>query len=303
VFATFAAYLFSLMMPLGFYWIATRRRWLLGTALLAASCSYVVFVLSHVGRDALIIWGSAFAFNLLLFLRNLSARAKTLLLVSCSVMVSILAILFYMITVDRFSAQNEKAIYTYASYAGQSPIHFSEWFLGDRPLYYGQYNFNIFYRLGSLFGVTEWNQEFVRDAAQETMVSEKYYLNVFASIVGSVFLDFGYGTIMIFVGVAIVMCVTLGRGGKRIPLWKVIIYTTYMQVMTGGMFFYYYYGDVGNGALAFSVGTAVAVKYARVYKQKLQVSEALVPSGSGGARNTLNNGIQSPASPVQSGLS
>jgi hypothetical protein len=135
VFATFAAYLFSLMMPLGFYWIATRRRWLLGTALLAGSCSYVVFVLSHVGRDALIIWGSAFAFNFLLFFRNLSARVKTLLLVSCSVMLSILAILFFIITVDRFSAQNETAIYTYANYAGQSPIHFSEWFLGDRPLY------------------------------------------------------------------------------------------------------------------------------------------------------------------------
>ena len=288
VLAAYAAYLFSLMVPLGFYWLATRRRSLLGTALLAGSCSYLVFVLRHVGRDVLVMWGSAFAFNMLLFWRNLSGITKVIMLVGYSVALLILGVLFLLITSDRFSTEKTGYIYPYANYAGQSPVHFSEHFLASRPLGYGQLNFNIVYRLGALAELTEYNRYFTEDAVAYTMSSENYFLNVFSSIVGSFFQDFGkYGTVLFVACLGIVMCVTLGRGGRRLPLWQVIIYTMYMQVMLGGAFYYFYYHNVGNCALAFSVGTAVAIKYARGYRRKLEISEAFARERNGGVTTAL----------------
>jgi len=273
VLATYAAYLFSLMIPLGFYWLATRRRPLLGVALLVGSCSYVVLVLNHVGRDVLIMWGSAFTFNFLLFRKRLPALARRWILAGYSVALLILGVLFLMITSARFPTGETGPIYPYANYAGQSPIHFSEHFLTDRPLGYGKFNFNFAYRAGALLGLNEYDQDFLEHSVKETLSSENYFLNVFSSIVGSFFLDFGKdGTIAFVACVSLVMCLTLGRGGQRISLPQVILYTMYMQVMTGGIFYYFYYPNVGNGALAFSVGTAVAIKYARASKQKSEMT-------------------------------
>jgi hypothetical protein len=288
VFAAYAAYLFSLMIPLGFYWLATRRRALLAAALLAGSCSYVVFVLRHVGRDVLFVWGSAFAFNLLLFWRRLSAVQKAITLAAYTFAFLTLGVLFLRITSDRFSPEENGYIYPYASYAGQSPIHFSEHFLASRPLGYGQFNFNIVYRLGAIVGLTEYNRYFTEDTLSYIVTSENYFLNVFSSIVGSLFLDFGKsGTVLFVACLGIVMCVTLGRGGQLLPLWQVIIYTMYMQVMIGGAFYYFYYPNVGNGALAFTVITAVAVKYARAYKQQVAIPEALVRERAAGVTKAV----------------
>jgi hypothetical protein len=234
------------------------------------------------------MWGSAFAFNMLLFWRNLSGITKVIMLVGYSVALLILGVLFLLITSDRFSTEKTGYIYPYANYAGQSPVHFSEHFLASRPLGYGQLNFNIVYRLGALAELTEYNRYFTEDAVAYTMSSENYFLNVFSSIVGSFFQDFGkYGTVLFVACLGIVMCVTLGRGGRRLPLWQVIIYTMYMQVMLGGAFYYFYYHNVGNCALAFSVGTAVAIKYARGYRRKLEISEAFARERNGGVTTAL----------------
>jgi oligosaccharide repeat unit polymerase len=275
VLATTGGYLFTLMIPLGFYWLATKRRSLLGTALLGGSCSYVVFVLKHVGRDAFIMWGAAFTFNFLLFQRKLSPMIRKWIMVGYGVALLILGVLFLIITTDRFpTTKTEGIIYPYASYGGQSPIHFSEHFLADRYFGHGRMNFNIVYRAGSAVGISEYDQDFLEDSVKETLMAENYFLNVFSSIVGSFFIDFGkYGTIVLVACVGIVMSLVLGRGGTRLALWQVMIYTMYMQVMTGGIFYYFYYPNVGNGALVFTAGTAIAIKYARNYKRKVQITD------------------------------
>jgi hypothetical protein len=61
----------------------------------------------------------------------------------------------------------------------------------------------------------------------------------------------------------------------------------YMQVMLGGLFYYWFYPNVGNAALAFGVGAAVTIQYARHLKEKSRIVFEHLREGSPAARNAL----------------
>jgi len=166
-----------------------------GNILLVSSFSYVIYVLSYVGRDGVVYWAMTYFFIYLLMKKFIQPSIKKRLITIYIVGISVFIIPFMIISVARFSNAIGGVTWQLLNYAGQELKNFNDSFYIDSPPLNGRLAFpefvNIFEKIGFHF-----DKATVKDIYP-------YYLSmgvdpwIFKTFIGDLIMDFGkLGTVI-----------------------------------------------------------------------------------------------------------
>ena len=175
--------LFPLMafaLPLSLYNLVNKRK-CMAVLLFIASLSYITNSLVIASRQELFLWVGSAVIAFLMYKDYLPSKATKIITLLFSSIIIVVGIVIGIITFSRFS---DRAFESLFGYAGVQPFN-SAYFLENlsSQCRWGQVNFSTYlgrpyiYQLNEVFNSAE-------------------YLNVFGTVVGSLYLDFGYFTVV-----------------------------------------------------------------------------------------------------------
>lgn len=152
--------------------------------LLISSTSIIFSNLTIAGRDGIAKWILLFLGNYLIFSKFITKKEKKQLIKIIALFITLALIIFIFITIGRFGSKPFGIINNILDYYGQGFINFSKMFdLFPDGNFFGRMTFPVFFP----------QNEFVSGAnLNNTLFTVNYQLNVFPTIIGSFYLDFGY---------------------------------------------------------------------------------------------------------------
>lgn len=161
------------------------------------SLSFVVYVLSYVGRDGFVYWVMSYIFCFVLFReflgKNDLRRAKRLLIL----MLGALIIPFFMISAARFSEMPGGTLLWIVNYAGMQLRSFSSHYQIEASLLYGKHTLPIVYDFLNMIGV-DVSREFEVDIFHSDFLSEGVEPWIFTTFIGDLMYDFGKAGTLVF---------------------------------------------------------------------------------------------------------
>lgn len=200
--------------------------------LLISSLSYVVYVLSAVGRDGIVFWSFSFISCFLFFRPFLSStninKIKRLIYPS----VVLMLVPFIMISSSRFSSNVVGSI---ISYMGQSLPNFCFYICSDNPpVIYGS-SFPYFCELLNIPHTGEyWTVE------GTTSKSFGYFIENFYCSLG--FLGF----VILELSIVSLLLINFKKNKTSMSFSKIILYFLFLQIFTQGVFYFRQYSAAGN---------------------------------------------------------
>lgn len=211
--------------PLAMFQLSKGRNKKLAILLIIASCCSLISSLKIAERQGLILYIANALFSYLVFKDEFSEAARRKILIFATVVIGLLVTLIGAITLSRFGEDNDSLISSLANYAGVQPFN-AAYFLEElhSQALGGKLNFPFLTGGGMIVLINE-------------VISSSEFLNVFGSIVGSYYLDFGYFTIFV---VAIVSCFFLKlmkSFKKKGSLLFFFFYCLYFNIMFVGVFY------------------------------------------------------------------
>lgn len=214
--------LFIFSFPLGFYHY-TRKDKKMAVLLFISSLSILVYGLSRAARQEFILWILDLATSFLMFSKGFSRRSIKRAALAIVLLVAGVGVVLYIATLSRFGNTDPlSSVFSYASGQPYNAGYFLE-HLGSQKLW-GQANFC--YVVGKPY-ITIYND----------VINSSMYLNVFGSIVGSYFLDFGYFSIF-FIGLIAFFFTRFIRVFKKNgSIMFLYMYVIYLNMMIYGVFY------------------------------------------------------------------
>lgn len=234
-------YFFSFMtllgIPLFFYYTCVENHSLWITApLLAVSISPVLRGMLAADRTEIIHYGLMFLFTLVFF-RGLITKTMKRFLIIFSVPVLLVGATYVVaVSAARFETSDEGAQGSMLEYTGQSYINFCYFYDNhDRSLFYLEREFPI-------TSLALFKSQYV-DTKDERTAREGFWVGVFASHVGSWFIDTGeFGAIIISVLFALFCCLVIKRYNRtEFDIADILMLFALGAVPTFGIFYYRYY--------------------------------------------------------------
>lgn len=211
--------------PLAMYQFSIGKDKKLGILLIIVSCSYLISCLKIAERQGLIIYISNALFSYLIFKDNFTKTVRKKIITFSSVVIGLLVVLVGAITISRFGEGDSTIIESLATYSGVQPFNAAFFLeeLHDQALG-GRLNFPF---LTGTPMILILNDEIFTDE----------YLNVFGSIIGSYYLDFGYFTVFIIIIVSTLFFKLMQFFKKTKSLLFLYIYSLYFNIMFVGIFY------------------------------------------------------------------
>lgn len=223
--------------PLFFYYTGVEKKSLWKTApILAVSISPVLRGILSADRTEIIHYGLMFLFSLVFFQRFITKGMKKFLLLTTIPTLAIGIVYIIAVSTSRFENTEEGASGSMLEYAGQSYVNFCYFYdYHDRELYYIEREFPM----TSYFIFKDQ----YTDTKEERSAKEGFFIGVFASHVGSWFLDTGaIGSLLICIVFAVICCLVIKRYNRtEFDIADVIMIFTLGAVPTFGIFYYRYY--------------------------------------------------------------
>lgn len=202
------------------------------TLLLVSSFSYVIYVLSAVGRDGVVFWTFSFIACYLFFRKYLaksSVKKITRLIYTALV---VMLIPFFMISSGRFGGSLVGSI---ISYMGQSLPNFCFYFCSDNPpINYGS-SFPYFCELLNIPYTSEY---WAVDGTTSTAFGY-FILNFYCS------LGF-WGYVVLETGIIILLFNIFKRNRVNMTFSSIILYFLFFQIFSQGVFYFRQYSAAGN---------------------------------------------------------
>lgn len=230
-----------------YYRFFLKEKGYITNLLFISSFCIVVFNLTIAGRDGIVRWLLFFLFSVIFFRRYLSFRTNRkfwmVLLVFSIVIISV----FLLISGDRFGDRDENTFFYLLNYYGQ-------------PFYYFSYHFQRFaysniQGISSIFPFITGNVQFIYDL--NSLISADYFLNVFATFIGS-FL-YRTGAVNSFcIGVsAFFLLYWVFVNMKIVSLSKLILFLFMYEIFMLGLFYYMHGGRMTQYTIVFYIFLAL----------------------------------------------
>ena len=233
----FVSFTTLLGLPLFFYYACVEKRSLwLCSPLLIISISTILRGVLSADRTEIIHYGLMFLFCLVFFQHFITKKIRNFLIASCTPIMIIGIVYVVAVSASRFENEEEGAGGSILEYAGQSYVNFCYFYDNhDNELYYVEREFPM----TSYF---IFKSQYV-DTKEERSAKEGFFIGVFASHIGSWFLDTGaIGCILISILFALLCCLVIKRYNRtEFDIADVIMIFTLGAVPTFGIFYYRYY--------------------------------------------------------------
>ena len=234
-------YLFCSMtllgIPLFFYYSCVEKRSLwLTTPLLLVSTSPVLRAVLGADRTEIIHYGLMFLFSVVLFQKFIGRKVRNFLLTASVPVILVGSIYIFAVSASRFDESDEGTHGSLIEYAGQSFLNFCYIYDNHNPdLYYFEREFPL---TSYLVFDTQYT-----DTKEERTAKEGFFVGVFASHIGSWFLDGGIiGSIIIAAMFAILCCFVIRQYDRtEFDIAEVFMLFILGAVPTFGIFYYRYY--------------------------------------------------------------
>ena len=223
--------------PLFFYYACVEKRSLwLCSPLLIISISTILRGMLSADRTEIIHYGLMFMFSIVFFQRFITKKIRNFLVVSCVPVMAIGIAYIVAVSVSRFENEEEGAGGSMLEYAGQSYVNFC--------YFYDNHDSGLFY-VEREFPMTSYfvfKSQYV-DTKEERSAKEGFFVGVFASHIGSWFLDTGLiGCTIICILFALICCLVIKWYNRtEYDIADVIMIYTLGAIPTFGIFYYRYY--------------------------------------------------------------
>jgi oligosaccharide repeat unit polymerase len=225
--------------------------------LIAASLSYVVYVLAYVGRDGAIYWLMTALMVFLLFRRHMPVKTQRWIILAGSSISAMILVPIVVITAARFSTSEFGANWSLLEYFGTQINNFSDYASIDRPQTYGSMNFPLILQpyCSAFNGLSCENWETIKPYIFDQYLTQGQVPWLFATYVSDFVADFGYFGALVFISlfsvVCHLLCVMRDSNGflslSRLLLILLLFLTPYWGV------FYFRFGII-NSFLIVNVG-------------------------------------------------
>lgn len=215
-----------LAIPLFFYYSIKQNR-IMSILLGIASFSLASMAIINASRQELVIFLVLIIFSSILFYKEMSGPTKHKLMLVTIVLISTSVVLVSAISISRFmNGSSLDFIKSLFAYSGEQPFNASLFLedLHDKALW-GRVNFP--YLLGES-QITQLND----------VISASYYLNVFGSIVGSFYLDFGYYSVFFALLFSGLFCYLLNFAKNKSAVLYFYVYMIYNIFIIYGVFYF-----------------------------------------------------------------
>lgn len=218
-----------------FYFLAYfREKKTLIILLFVCSFTDVVTSMSMVGRGGVVRWGFMFIFLYLTFKSLIDKKIKKIALKLISVFSIPFVVVFFMITLSRFS-DRDNPVFTYIlDYLGQPFIYFSyiyEPFF--KSTFGGRHNFPFVFP----------NSSKIEGSLSDIVTSVDFYVNTFSTFVGSFYKDIGFVFTLLLAIIIFVLFLYLFRFTKYPKkFYKTSLFIIFSQIMINGVFYFQYTG-------------------------------------------------------------
>lgn len=232
--------------------------------ILFSSTSYIFLVLSFMGRDCFVFWLLSFLFLYVFFSKFIGNSERRKIKKIFILMMSICIFIFIIITIGRFlSSSDSDFIYPFLDYMGQGPLFFPD-----------IYNVGLIHNGGSgIFSLIIKNVD-MNTINNNEVVFYMYGIrsNVFRTIVGSLYLNFGeYGTIIFSLVISVFVMLYAPRNKHNWDFSFIIIYVLYVMIMYQGVFYFKLYDNASN--LYIILSFLMALIFKRIPKQKIVIKK------------------------------
>ena len=205
---------------------------LFAVLLIISSLSIVVANLTIAGRDAIVQWMIMFSCLFILFRPLMTKNLKRSILLLGSIIAILASIIFVFITMQRFGEKSKDIIDSFLSYYGQGFINFSKYF-------------ELFHD-GSLFGRSTFPAIFPVEervsivGLNYTFPSINFELNVFTTLIGSFYMDFGYfGTIALCISIFLLFMLIKKLYRNDFAYYFLLVFV--LQILICGVFYFMQY--------------------------------------------------------------
>lgn len=228
------------------------RKKLIIILLLISSTTVIFSNLTIAGRDGIVLWILMLIGNFFLFSNKLAKSQKKQYIMIVSLFLMPVIYIFIYTTAGRFGGEQSNIIDNILDYFGQSFINFSKIFdLFPNGTYFGKMTFPVFFPYSETISIANLNQ---------TFTDTNFNLNVFSTLIGSFYIDFGYlGTLVVTV-----LIYFLFRFIAYINVNSIIytILTLYIfQVVIMGLFYFMNYSQPFQKYLGLIILTVIFRKY------------------------------------------
>ena len=216
--------LIFLCFPLAMYHLSQKQK-IICILLIIVSFTSLISCLKIAERQGIILYIANAIFAYLIFKKEFSESIRKKIFTLTLIIIGLLVGVLGAITFSRFGDDNESLLLSLATYAGMQPLNAS-YFLEDlhTQALGGRLNFPFITGTPMILILND-----------EIYSSE--YLNVFGSIVGSYYLDFGYFSVFIIAFVTALFYKLMTVFKKRKSLLFFYIYCLYFNIMFVGIFY------------------------------------------------------------------
>lgn len=243
---------------------ATRDTWWRVGLLVAASLSYIVYILAYVGRDGIIYWSMTALAIFLMFRSHLNARARFYIVGAISGVGIILVVPFLIITLARFGQGSSASL---LDYFGGEIQNFGDYSTIFRPRTNGMQNFPLFYQwYCDLASIRCDSWEVVRPNVFSIYLAQGKEPWLFATFISDWVADFGYLGVLVVVLVLFALCAVMcraGHGKTAMTLPRLLLIMFLFLVPYWGVFYFRF--GISNLYIIVNVVFIVLVWLAQVF--------------------------------------
>lgn len=223
--------------PLFFYYSCIERRSLwLTSSLLLASISPVLRGVLAADRTEIIHYGLMFLFSIVLFQNFIQRKIRAFLIIVSVPVVAVFITYVLAVSSSRFEDTDAGSEGTLIEYAGQSYANFC--------YFYNYHNSSLYYleREFPLVSYFIFKRQYT-ETKEERTAKEGFFIGVFASHIGSWFLDVGIvGCTTITLLFFVICCLVINRYERReFDIADLMMVFILGAVPTFGIFYYRYY--------------------------------------------------------------
>ena len=245
------AYMYPITLLFYVYYFNEKNR-LLKNLLFIASLSYPIYTMSNMGRDGILLYFIVYYFYYLLFRKIFSIEQRKEFLYPIYKLGFIFGIIFYIITLGRFSS-DEGPLYAIFSYQGQQLGNFTTFYIQNiQNSTIGSTNFSYFLDRINAFGFTI-KAEDMSEFRLSTIKSKGFDVNVFSTLIGSFLLDFGKTGTLVF-GIIYNIVVNLFLFKKQsLKFYDLFLFSLFIIIPMQGVYYFLQYVPAGNIYILISI--------------------------------------------------
>ena len=188
--------------------------------LIAASLSYVVYILAYVGRDGVVYWLMTALAVFLIFRTHIPRYLRQKMVALGTALGAVMLLPFLLITVARFADWDHGTAWSFLEYFGAQIHTFSDYSSIERPLTLGIMNFSMFVSAGcSVVGLQCDDWSTLKEVVFDQYLAQNKEPWLFGTYVSDFVGDFGFaGALMVLSLFALICHFACSRRGGRQPL-------------------------------------------------------------------------------------